>query len=688
MTLLTSAQNPTQREVRAQTLDVFDEMFRGQPDRPRGLGAELAAFVEACYRVAAEHRCMTGVQEELEYCYAAYQDKYSTQEAALIEKGKDVYLGLSSLKARALQGWLQDILLNAEDRPWVISPTPQPQLPEWLERVVVDRLQEELIAGRLSPEGLDRVLPRMRQVANAHARQIAQAATEGMQERLSDLMTEAGWRSAFNDVFVDLSIYPVAVMRGPIVRLQKRMRWLGRQMVEVEEPTVQVERVSPFDCFPSPDSTTPQNGMFYVDRMHLNRKNLVDSIGMPGFSEQAIRGVLVDHPKGTQWWSHYGDNDEMSRNLALRYEDGAKTGSYKVLAFYGALDARMLYEFGIGGTDPHGTVEAEVWVCGGRVIRAELNPRPMGRRPVDVARFQPIPGCFWGRSLMYIVKDPQRIANAAARALVGNMGLASGPIFEYDQKRLEGEDDVHEIVPWRFYAAKPDPITGSNAPALRPHIIPSIATQLQGVYDRYKLEMDDLSGIPAFAIGSPQTSGAGRTLGGLSMLLGNAARGIKRAIASIDKDLTEPKVEALYHMEMMYGTDESIKADAQIVARGSSGLLQRQLTQNRATDALQVMAPFVGVAKEDGTPLVPVNGMERVLADILQSLGYMKGEVLDDPDRPARLRVLGAALGQQSGLQASPAAPPIGTPPPALDGRSAPADSGASVGLAPSGGAV
>lgn len=672
------------RATRRTVLDTFDNMFRDRHLRPSGLGVELATFVEACYRTAAEHRCSIGVQEELEYCLAAYQDRYTAQEAALIEKGRDVFLGISGLIARALQGWFQDVLLNSEDRPWTLSPTPQPQLPEWLERVVVDRLQAELESGNLSPEGLDRVLPRVRQIANAHARSIAAAATEGMQERLTDLMSEAGWRAAFDDVFVDMSIYPVAVMRGPIVRLQRRMRWQNRRLIEVEEPTVQVERASPFDAFPSPDSTTPQNGMFYIDRMHFNRKNMVDSIGMPGFDERAIRSVMVEHPRGTQWWSHYSENDEVSKASARRYEDGTHNDTFKILAFYGAVDARMLYEFGIEGIDPHTTVEAEIWVCGGRVIRAELNPRPLGRRPIDVCRFQPIPGSFWGRSLMYILRDSQRTANAAARALVGNMGIASGPIVEYDQRRLEGEDDVHDLQPWRFYGVKPDAITGANAPAMRFHQVPTIAPQLVAIYDRFKQEMHDLSGIPAFAIGSPQTSGAGRTLGGLSMLLGNAARGVKRAIASIDKDLTEPKVEALFHMEMLYGTDESIKADAQVVARGSSGLLQRQLTQNRAAEALQVMAPFVNLAKEDGTPLVPVRGLERVLADILQSLGYMQGEILDDPDRPERLGTLGAALGQgPAGIQQTPAAPPIGTPPPALDGRSAPADTNANVGLAP-----
>lgn len=647
----------------------FDQAFT-MPVQTATLGSELSRVVYHCYRAAAEFRCQSGIQEELEYDLAAYNDKYDPKTAARIPKDRDVYVGLTSLKCRALQGWLQDILLHAQDKPWTLSATPQPQLPPNVEEQVVDMLEAELLQGNIDPEGLREALPGIRSLANSHASGLAQQALEGMQQRILDLMTEAGWRAVYEHVFVDVSVFPAAIVKGPVVRMRKRMRWNGQQLEEVEEPQLVLERVSPFDFFPSADSTTAQDGQYVVERVRMSRADMMDASKTHGFNEIAIRRILRRHPNGNDWWGDTGNaNDEASKQRARMYETGVCEGSYKVLCFYGKIERRMLIEYGVAAGDPQDVVEAEIWVCDNEVMRAEINPRPLGRRPFDVARFQPIPGSFWGRSLPWVIKDPQRIVNAAARALVGNMGLASGPIFEMDHTRLEGEVDPQDVSPWRVYFAKPDMVTGSNAPAIRTHRIDSVSGELQAIVQAYSIIMDDTSGIPAFAIGSPQTSGAGRTLGGLSMLLGNAARGIKRVIGSMDKDMIEPLITAVYYLEMMYGTDASIKTDAQVVARGSSGLLQRQLNQTRAVELLQIMAPFLGVADEQGNALVPVQGLRRVLFDIVQSMGYTKDEVLPDPNRPERLRLLAGAAGAQ---QAAPQGGPPGTPPPPLDGRSAP----------------
>lgn len=683
--MLNPGQNPAQspnlivggngadvRSFNRSRLSEFDRAFRIPPASTDSLATQLVKVVNSCYRLAAEFRCQTGVQEQMEYSLAASEDRYDAKTASLIEKGKDVYIGLTSHKCRALQGWLQDILVNSEDKPWVLSATPQPQLPGDLERQVVARLQQELQNGTLTPEELEAVLPRIRSTANKHAQNIAAAAIDGMQQRLLDLMLEGGWRKTFENVFVDVSIYPAAIIRGPVVRMRPRLRHREGEVIEVREPQIVIERVSPFDFFPSPDSTTPQDGTFVIERQRMSRKDMMDALNTPGFREREIRSVLAGCPHGTQWWGS-APNDEASRRNTLMYETGQHDNSYKVLTFYGKVERRMLYEYGVEGGDPHDVVEAEVWVVNNQVIRAELNPRPLDRRPFDVARFQPIPGAFWGRSLPMIVKDPQRMVNAAARALVGNMGLASGPIVEMDHTRLEGEPDPQNLFPWRVYMSKPDMVMGSNSPAIRFHNVNNVTSELQNVIDRYELTMDNVSGIPAFATGAPHTGGAGRTLGGLSMLLGNAARGIKRVISSMDKDMIEPMIHSLYVLEMMYGEDKTIKTDAQIVARGSSGLLQRQLSQTRAVDLLQVMAPFLGVTDEQGNALVPVNGLRRIMFDIVRSAGYTSDEVLPDPARGERLQILQNITNQPQALQATPDGLPPGTPGPALDGRSAPA---------------
>ena len=663
-------------------LQQFDSAFSAPRLAQHTLASELARIVQYCYRTAAEHRCSSGVQEQLEYSLCAYEDRYDPKTAALIEKGRDVYIGLTSLKCRAMQGWLQDILVNNEDKPWVLTPSPQPQLPERVESVVVSMLERELGAGQVTFGQIQEMMPRIRSIANAHAVRIAEQAVKGLSQRINGIMIEGGWREVFEQLIVDVSVFPAAIVRGPVVQLRDRMRWIGDRIEPVREPQLVLERVSPFDFFPSPDSTNPQDGGFVVERAQLSREKFMAASNTPGFIEEAVRRVVAKNPNGTAWWNFEAANDEAAKRNALSYENGLCAGTYKTLCFFGKVQRRSLIEYGIEGGDPQDVVEAEVWVCDGEVIRAEINPRPLNMRPFHVAKFQPVPGAFWGRSLPWVVKDPQRVANAAVRALVGNMGLSSGPIVEMDHTRLEGEEDPQNVFPWRVYFSKPGLVPGSSAPAIRFHTVNSEASTLQGIVDRYTSIMDEISGIPPFAVGSPQTGGAGRTLGGLSMLLGNAARGIKRVITSMDKGVFETLVTSLYHLEMLYGQDGTIKVDAQVQARGSSGLLARQLNQNRAVELLGILAPFVGVVDEsDGSSLIPVRGLKRVMQDIVKSMGYSDGDVLPDPNRPERLAILGN-LSNPAGLQQEPTAAPPGTPPPLLDGRSQAAiDSASNAGL-------
>jgi len=259
---------------------------------------------------------------------------------------------------------------------------------------------------------------------------------------------------------------------------------------------------------------------------------------------------------------------------------------------------------------------------------------------------------------------------------VKNMALSSGPIGEYDVSRMAVEEDMTDVAPYRMFAVDADPLMPSNQPAIRFHNISSHSPELMDIYERFMKQADDVSGIPAYVLGNPQVAGAGRTLGGLSLLMGNAAKGIKKVIAHIDKDVVEPLVESYVHMNLLYNDDPTIKFDTEVVARGSSGLLQRELSQARSIEVLQMLTPYAqsGVA--------PKAGLQVVLRDVIRSLGYNADEIVDDPRREAQVEEFAQQAGLQQSQQPQPgspdeAAPPEAqpsltpaTPAPALDGRS------------------
>ncbi|QUN44683.1 hypothetical protein KEH56_36550 [Burkholderia cenocepacia] len=245
-----------------------------------------------------------------------------------------------------------------------------------------------------------------------------------------------------------------------------------------------------------------------------------------------------------------------------------------VLDFWGRVQGSVLQDWGIDVDDPQAQYECNAWLVGNYVIRALLNPDPLGKRPYRVTSFNKLPGQFWGEGIPQLVRDVQRTANSAARALIRNMSFASGPVVEIDVDRLDdSEDRPDKIVPWSIRYTKSSNVPGGGGPALRYNVAPSIAGDLQAIFTFYMRLADDFSGIPAYTYGNQEVGSAGRTMGGLSLLYGGALKGIKNVIMNIDRDCIEPMITSIWTHNMLYDPDPSIKADAKVIAKGSRGHL-------------------------------------------------------------------------------------------------------------------
>jgi hypothetical protein len=206
---------------------------------------------------------------------------------------------------------------------------------------------------------------------------------------------------------------------------------------------------------------------------------------------------------------------------------------------------------------------------------------------------------------------------------------------------LADNDDETDIKPYKIFRVGPD-ITGTGAPAFKFHNVQSVAADLMQVFERFNKLADDQSGVPAYVLGNPDVAGAGRTMGGLSMLMGNAAKGIKNVQSNIDRDIIAPIVSALYYYNMIVSPDMGIKADAKIVARGASGLLQRELAQSNTISILQLLTPYVQGGFIDKTAL------DYILREVLQNTGLPIDKMIPDPDAAGNVQDLTALLGGQA----------------------------------------
>jgi hypothetical protein len=598
---------------------------------------ELAAHVQRAYIDARQHKQNSGVTEKLLRNLRAKKCKYQPDEETLLGPYNDVYVGLCALKARAASSWLIDIISSSIEKPWTLDPTPEPELPERQMEQAITMLLQELPQFN----SFDALKDRATQVKSALQEFTAKEAidaTKRMETRINDQMTEADWLDIYASFVDDLTVFPTAFLRGPIEVNTLSPKWSGDKF-EVENKAVPRMRViSPFDAYPSPNATSIQQSDYFIEAREWGHSEVHNLIGVPTFVESTIRQVLREYEDGyvpTKMEDNERANLE-DRDKVLRHKKGLE-----VVIYNGKILGKHLAKFGAIIDDPQKFYEAEVWCVGVYTIRAILNPSPLGARPIYCTSYTKVNGSIWGQSVIDLVYDTQRVCNAAVRSLVRNMGYASGPIGEVVNDRLAETEDELSIAPYKIYRVGPD-ITGTGAPAFRFHNVTSIANDLMVVYEKFSKTADDLSGVPSYVLGNPQVAGAGRTLGGLSMLMGNAAKGIKNVQLNIDRDVIARVVSAYYYYNMAVSDDAGIKADAKVVARGATGLLQRELAQTRTVEVLQLLTPYAQQGLIDKTAL------DYILRAILQNTGLPVDKIVPDPDAAAGVQDLASLLGSQT----------------------------------------
>ncbi|CAB5220420.1 hypothetical protein UFOVP236_52 [uncultured Caudovirales phage] len=605
-------------------------------EAPKSQGYEfvetaLAAYVHQCWERAKFSK--TEITERLLKCERQRRGVYDPDKAMDIAKtgGSDIYMRLTDIKCRAAASWIKDVMTVSGERPFDLSPAKEPQLPPEIKFSIIDMVKQEAMAyvqsgAAIHPEAFrtrmeqvhDEVMTKMREEAKDNAKR--------MKDKIDDQLSRGGFDNAFRDFIDDYVTYPTAIMKGPVVRRRKRMEW-GPNFtpIVVTDLIREFTRVSPFDIFPSPNSSGPNDG-WLIERHRLSRGELQSMRGVPGYNDENIDQVLNRFGEtGLRNWlmgDQERDNLEGKPHSRL-YNDAV----IEAIEFHGSVSGDKLINWGMKTKDIKADKEYEVncWQIGPYVIKAILNPDPLGKRPYDIAQWNEIPGAFWGSAMPEQMRDVQTMCNASARALANNMGIASGPQAEVTVDRLPDGEDVTSVYPWKIWQVTSDR-TGGGQPAVRFFQPEMNAQVLMGVYAQFAKQADEVTGIPNYVYGSGSTGGAGRTASGLSMLMDNAAKGIKQAIASIDH-VVSGVVNRMYIHNMMYDPDIYIKGDFNVVAKGALGLVAKEQVQMRRNEFLQATANPIDMQ------IVGMEGRAYLLREVAGSLQMDTDKIIKEPER-------------------------------------------------------
>jgi hypothetical protein len=618
----------------------------------------LGTQVQADFIKARDARVKTDAL--LLQCLRQRKGEYDAEELAGLKSIK-TFVNATNTKCRACEAWLDDVLASTRERPWTISRTPIPSVPQFVRDMIIEKIKKEIIEMGGAPLEVEAYIrdraQELKQISVAKLEAQADAAAERMTVKIQDQLLDADFEQAFTEFRSDLTTYPYAVLKGPVVRNKKVLKWVGTsKSPQVQtEAVMRVERVSPFDFYWAPWATCPNEG-YTVEIMRMEQRALYDCIELPHFDGDKIRLALDQYEQGYQANAQVRTQREALEQNTNLIDKG---DTIDVLDYWGCVKGSLLIEWGVSNIDDaDGVYEVNVWVVDNICIRAVLNPDPLGERPYYISSYEKIPGAIVGRSVPMLMRPHQEVINSSYRALRRNMGLASGPFAEVDQQRLEDGQAPEEILPGMVKLVTTD-LTGSNQPAYKFHQINSHAAELLGVIAAETKACDDATGIPAYSYGNAAASGAGRTVGGLAMLMGNASKGMKKVIGHIERDVLEKLIRSYYNYNMLYDPDESLKVDAQVSARGPTGIIMREALIQRRLEALQLITPYVN------SGVVQKEGLAVLLREVLTGLDMPVDKIIPDPERAKVLQdAVQATVPQQ-------AEPQISFNPEQLDGSTA-----------------
>jgi hypothetical protein len=603
----------------------------------------LSTHVESTYR-AGRLWANTNIVPTLEYCLRTRVGEYDPTKLAQIRSngGTELYFRLTSGKCADLYAWLKDVFLPIEDRSWDLTNTPIEDLPPNVYQAVVSTVAEQFryeyrqrvaMAQQLPIEQGRALMAELKQVVAQSASMLeeqvrkrlkeeARKAAEEMARRLDDQLREGGYYQAMDGVLQSLSMYPLAILKGPVLSGRRRMKWNPYGMAEAtEEPILTWECVNPWYLVTSPNARRSLCDDYICEEIWWPVHKLQEMSNAPGWMrprlQQAVNEFLLSRTPPPP-----PDIPNAAQNL-LELRPQTPEGWTTLmpgLEWWGVVSGSMLHdwsnwneqaleEFGFRG------IEREKWYAitaikiGHWVVKCMPVLDPLMRFPYYGTSFDKIPGRVWGEGLPEKMRDCQDAYNAACRAMVNNLAFAAGPCLAYDAHATKPLV-VRNVQPYGVI-----PYDGTRSNSTRDPVkwvtTQVIARDCIEAANFYSDAGDNRTGIPRYQMGDSDVGGAGQTASGLSMLLSTSAKKIKCTVGNVDQDVTQPNLEATVDFNNAYSTDAKLKGDVRVVGRGALYVLTRDMRHMRRQDALKLAQAFPEFFRPTGVALMLRNEIDN-----------------------------------------------------------------------------
>lgn len=614
--------------------------------------SNLAGHIRTQWERMRRHRnSASGWSDRLMTSLRAFNGEYSPEKLMEIRKfgGSEVYARIIAMKCRGASSLLRDVFLTP-DRSWAINPPSDPDVPEEIVGKITQLVQGEIQAMmaegiQIPPSAIrDRMSQLMEAARNAEKKQ-ARTRAKAAQDKVDEILETGGFYRALAEFIVDLPLFPFAAMKGPVVKIVPKVKWEGGKAINVSEPRLIWQRVSPFDLWWTPGVSDIEDAEV-IERTRITRADLNDLLDLPGYNHDAVRLALEEYGRGG-----YNETPDTGDSERAEYENREnpttnESGMITCLEYHGNVQGTILIQHGLSPDligDPIRDYMVQAYLVGRHVIKVQLSPSPRKRHPYYITSFEKVPGTPVGNGLPDILSDVQEVANATLRSLVNNLSISSGPQVVVRDDMVSPGTDGDQLYPWKRWHVDGDMVQAGQTLKPIDFFQPqSNASELLGVYTKFGEIADELSAIPRHMSGANPGSGAGRTASGLAMLMGNASKILQTVAANIDRDVMEPALLMLYDMLML--TDETgiLHGDENIRVMGVNVAVQRETQRIRQLEFLQITANPIDAQ------IIGIPGRAKVLRSVSSEIG-LDGEGIVPPDDEIAASM---AAAQQAGIGA------------------------------------
>ena len=632
--------------------------------------ANLVPFIIDRYKRAEDFRYQD--EERWIKAYRNYRGLYGTDVQFSEAERSRVFIKVTKTKTLAAYGQIVDVLFANNKFPLSIDPT---QLPDGVAgdvhfdpkespevREVMDSpygfsgdgkdlqpgdtqntLNERLgeYANKLGE--IEGVREGVGRTGTAITFSPALVAAKRMQKKIHDQLEESGASKHLRSTSFEMALFGTGVMKGPFAIDKEYPNWDDEGEYNPVIKTVpEVSHVSVWNFYPDPDANNMDEAQYVIERHKMSRSQLRALKKRPYFRDSVIDDVIT---RGENYEKLYWEDDLSD------YAPQHDIDRFEVMEYWGTVDIELLEEQDI--TIPKDLqdldeLQANIWVCNGRLLRVVLNPFKPARIPYMAAPYELNPYSFFGVGIAENMDDTQTLMNGFMRMAVDNAVLSGNLLIEVDETNLVPGQDL-TVYPGKVFRRQ----GGAPGQALFGTKYPNVSSENMMMFDKARQLSDESTGFPSFAHGQTGVAGVGRTASGISMLMGAAAGGIKTVIKNVDDYLLRPLGEGLFQFNMQFDFDPDIKGDLEVSARGTESLMANEVRSQR-------LMQFLGVTSNPA--LAPFAKFNYIIREIAKSLDLDPDKVTNNMDEAAIQAEIMKGL-QPDQPPAGAAQPPAGANP-------------------------